>query len=250
MPGKDTNTGAKRAREARRCFGIDDVSPVPCVLTLVEQQARLPVIVGALPDGLAGALWRNGVGSIVWVNGAQVVPRQRFTVAHELGHVRCGHEDMPADTHETISGQTGDPREVQANAFAAELLAPRRGVEKLVGRDPTLEDVVRLAAHFGISAAAGLYRCSTLELLTKRRYEQLRAEIDEGLHHDVWKYLDPEPIRDVLADTGHPRLPPAMAGSALAALLRGEASAGAAASAAGCGIDAARLAAAVAALSR
>ena len=86
MPGKDTNTGAKRAREARERLGLDDASPVPCIVGVVEERAELPVIVGALPDGLAGALWRNGVGSILWVNGAQSVTRQRFTVAHELGH--------------------------------------------------------------------------------------------------------------------------------------------------------------------
>src|SRR3954467_6498834 len=92
MPrGKDTNIGAKRAREARDRFGLDAVSPVPCVLTLVERQARLPVAVGALPDGVAGALYRNGQGSIVWVNSRQSVERRRFTVAHELGHVCCGH---------------------------------------------------------------------------------------------------------------------------------------------------------------
>jgi Zn-dependent peptidase ImmA (M78 family) len=248
MPSKDTNTGAKRAREARQHLGLDDASPVPCVLTLVEERAELPVIVGALPDGLAGALWRNGVGSIVWVNGGQAVERQRFTVAHELGHVRCGHAGTNVDTHETISGRTHDPREVQANAFAAQLLAPAAGVRALVGRDPDLEDLVRLAAHFGISTVAALYRCSTLGLLSKSRHETLQREIDEKLHHRVWDYLDPEPLRDVLAETEQPRVPPALAGSALAALLDGRVSVGAAASAAGCPAD--RLGDAAAALAR
>src|SRR3954447_20436375 len=151
MASYDTNFGAKRAREARTDLGLDDVSPVACVLTLVEERAQLPVVVGRLPDDIAGALWRNGVGAIVWVNARQTVERQRFTVAHELGHVRCRHAETAVDTAATISGRTQDPREVQANAFAAELLAPRAGVEDMVDRDPGLEDVVRVAAHFGIS---------------------------------------------------------------------------------------------------
>src|SRR3954468_1697896 len=243
MPGKDTNIGAKRAREARERLGLDDASPVPCIVGIVEERAGLPVIVGALPDGFAGALWRNGVGSIVWVNGAQSVTRQRFTVAHDLGHWCCDHGSTPIDTDAMITGQAGDYREVQANAFAAQFLAPAAGVRELVDRDPNLEEVVALAARFGISPVAAVFRCSTLGLLSEARYAQLLDEIDEGLH----QYLNAEPLHDLLAETAHPRLPhapppepapprlpPSLAGSALAGVLAGRVSVGAAASAAGC----------------
>ena len=128
-----------------------------------------------MPDDIAGALWSSGGGSLVWVNASQAVERKRFTVAHELGHVCCRHGDTPVDSQATISGHTHDPREVQANAFAAELLAPRAGVQRMIGRDPGLDDVVRLAAHFGVSTIAALYRCSTLELVSARRYDAAQA---------------------------------------------------------------------------
>jgi Zn-dependent peptidase ImmA (M78 family) len=248
MASLQTNRGAKRAREARASLGLDDASPVPCVLTLVEERAELPVIVGSLPEGFAGALWRNGVGSIVWVNGDQVVERQRFTVAHELGHVRCGHAGTAVDTNETIFGGSHDPREVEANAFAAELLAPAAGVRAQIAREPNLEDLVRLAARYGISTIAALYRCRTLGLVSAHRYDQLLGEINEKLHVKLLAYLDPATVRDVLAETEHPRLPPSLAGSALAAVLDGKTPVSAAASAAGCPTD--LLAAAAAALAR
>jgi Zn-dependent peptidase ImmA (M78 family) len=237
MPGKDTNTGAKRAREARDRLGLDAVSPVGCVLTRIEHGAGLPVAVGALPEKIAGALFRNGRGSIVWVNGKQSVERQRFTVAHEYGHVFCGHEGRrKVDTLAIISGVTRDPQEVQANAFAAQFLAPRAGVEAMVDGTPTLEDVVRIAAHFGISTLAALYRLSTLELTSSRRIKALRREIDDGLAGDVWEYLDPARVEDALsAIDGEPRLPP---GSTLEGHVRGETSLGAAAGRTGCSADA------------
>src|SRR4051794_40453437 len=213
MPGKDTNIGAKRAREARAAYGLDDTSPLACAVTLVEEHEQIPVVVGALPDRFAGALWRNGMGTIVWVNAAHGVERQRFTVAHELGHLRCGHEGTALDTPETMSRRTHAPDEVQANAFAAELIAPAAGVRAFVDHQPTLEDVVRLAAHFGMSTVAALYRYSTLGLLSARRQEQLQREIDDRLHHKLWDYLDYEPLRDVLAETEHPRLPASLEGS-------------------------------------
>ena len=238
MPGYDTNFGAKRAREARERLGLDAGSPVGCMLTLVEQRGGLPVVVGRLPEHIAGAVWRNRVGVIVWVNGAQAVERQRFTVAHEFGHVCCRHESTAIDTAETISGRTHVPLEVQANAFAAEMLAPRAGVEALVERDPGLEDVVSAAAHFGISTIAALYRCRTLGLVDRRRYEQLHEEIESGLHRTVWDYLKPATVRDVLSEIDdYPRLPDALASSALAALLRGDTTVTAAARAAGCSAE-------------
>src|SRR4051794_38427168 len=237
MPGKDTNIGAKRAREARERLGLDDLSPVPCVVTLVEERAGLPVAVGALPEKIAGALYRNGMGAIVWVNGKQSVERQRFTVAHEYGHVCCAHEGRrKVDTQAIISGATRDPQEVQANAFAAQLLGPRAGVEAMVDGSPTLEDVVRIAARFGLSTIAALYRLSTLELVSASRAGILRREIDDGLANPVWDYLDPPRVEDALAATnGEPRLP---GGSTLDGLVRGETALGAAAGRTGCAPDA------------
>ena len=108
---------------------------------------------------------------------------------------------------------------------------------------------MRLAAHFGVSTIAALYRCSTLGLVSARRYEQLKREIDEDLHREVWDYLQPETVQDTLSGIEeYPRLPDSLAGSALAALLRGETSIEAAAHAAGC--PAGRLGAAAADLGR
>src|SRR5205823_979942 len=136
-PGRDTNTGAKRAREAREQLGLDAASPVGCVVTLVEQSGGLPIAVGTLPEKIAGALFRNGLGAIAWVNGTQSVERQRFTVAHGYGHVVCKHEgSRKVDTQAIISGATRNPEEVQANAFAAQFLAPRAGVEAMVDGQP------------------------------------------------------------------------------------------------------------------
>jgi Zn-dependent peptidase ImmA (M78 family) len=237
MPGKDTNIGAKRARQARERLGLDAAAPIGCVVTVVEQSAGLPIAVGALPERIAGALFRNGMGSIAWVNGTQSVERQRFTVAHEYGHVFCEHEGRrKVDTPAIISGATHDPQEVQANAFAAQFLAPGAGVEAMVDGRPTLEDVVRIAAHFGVSTLAALYRLSTLELANNRRIEALRREIDGGLAGEVWEYLDPERVADALSvRDGEPRLPP---GSTLDGLVRGETSLGAAAGKTGCPADA------------
>jgi hypothetical protein len=112
MAGKDTNTGAARARETRSALGIDAAEPLGCILTVVERDLGLPVIVAALPQGIAGCCWREGERTVLWVNGTQAAVRQRFTLAHEVGHVRCGHDaDVPVETFATIGGKSTDSRE-------------------------------------------------------------------------------------------------------------------------------------------
>jgi Zn-dependent peptidase ImmA (M78 family) len=87
----------------------------------------------------------------------------------------------PVETFVTLAGKRTDSREVQANAFAAELLAPAAGVTALIGGvEPGLEKVVQVAARFGISTIAALYRLNSLGLTA--RYEELADRIGDGEH--------------------------------------------------------------------
>jgi Zn-dependent peptidase ImmA (M78 family) len=225
MASIDSNRGAKRAREARAALGLDPAAPLRCLLTVVEERAGFPVVVTALPDDVAGACYRDAGGAVLWVNGSQFRPRQRFTLAHELGHAWCRHDGkLELDTFETLNGRTSSPFEVQANAFAAEFLLPRSGMEDVVAGEPTLEEVVVISAHYGVSAVMVVYRLKQLRLASDRRIEQLHAEADEGLHHDVFRRLGLTPLSDRLGAIDHlPYLSPALDGTSLGAALRGDA---------------------------
>ena len=187
MASKDTNTGAKRARETRSELGLSAEEPLECLLTLVERQLELPVVIAALPQPIAGCCWHDGARIVLWVNGTHAAVRQRFTLAHELGHLRCRHDArIEVDTFETLAGKTTDSREIQANAFAAELLAPAAGVRAMVDGEPTLDDVVLIAARFGISTVAALYRLNSLGLTDPLREAQAgdrRRPAQRGLGH-------------------------------------------------------------------
>jgi Zn-dependent peptidase ImmA (M78 family) len=226
MASIDANRGAKRSREARAALGLDPAAPLRCILTVVEERAGHPVVVTALPGDIAGACFNDGGGAVLWVNGSrsQSPPRRRFTLAHELGHAWCGHDgSVEVDTFATLSGRTSSPFEVQANAFAAEFLVPRAGLDEVITREPTLEDTVVVSTHFGVSAIMVVYRFRQLGLASEQRAEQLEAEIEEKLHLKVADDLDLRPRRDRLARIDHlPYLSPALENSALAAALRGE----------------------------
>ncbi|MBV8368568.1 MAG: ImmA/IrrE family metallo-endopeptidase [Candidatus Eremiobacteraeota bacterium] len=106
--------------------------------------------------------------------------RQRFTIAHELGHFRL-HVGRPllletSATHFSLNerrtgGEVPSPyEEAQANRFAAELLMPRSTVEHLFkenfNRATNELLLLRLLANaFEVSSSAIQYRLVNLGLM-------------------------------------------------------------------------------------
>jgi Zn-dependent peptidase ImmA (M78 family) len=195
----------------------------------VEEVGGVGVLCAPLPDGVSGAY--NPDVPLVFVNRHHAVVRQRFTVAHEFGHHRCGHADLKIiDTDDDLRGRTSDPREVQANAFAAEFLAPKVAVERWWAQERGdavgLEAVCRLAYRFGLSALAALFRIDTARVVPAAAVRRMRGEIvDDELHLQIGEQLDlGDPIDDELAriaERREIRLPAAFRGSVLEAVLHG-----------------------------
>lgn len=242
MGGKDTNIGAARARETRAEAALPEDAPPACLLTAVEETLDVPVVIAALPGEVAGCCVKRGEQAVLWVNGRHPTARRRFTLAHELGHLRCGHDgSIPAESFTTLGGKATDSREVQANAFAAELLAPAEAVRAWIGdvRDATLGTIVLMAADFGLSPIAALYRLNGLGLLDDD-YEELQARILAGDDVPLRAELEAPELDDALSRITAaelPRLSPALHGTALHAVVRGAASTAEAARIAGCDPD-------------
>src|SRR5690242_20712862 len=80
---------------------------------------------------MSGLLFHEDGYIIIGVNELHPKTRQRFTIAHELGHLELhSHDELHIDRNYRIylrnqlSSQAVDPAEIEANAFAAELLMP------------------------------------------------------------------------------------------------------------------------------
>lgn len=218
-----TNRGAKRAREARRDLGLDPHEPVADLVLTVEG-AGAHVLVLDLPDDLAGAfLGRPGLPLLV-ICGTDFVGRQRFTLAHELGHFRIGH-DPHVDRLADVRGQVRSQREVEANAFAAEFLIPRAGLlawAEARSGPVTLEDVCVLACRYGVSAVAMRFQLATAGLLTDGGLaRRLDEEIADGTHAELCFQLGLSGPDDTLARMELPRLPAVLRDSKLGDLLAG-----------------------------
>lgn len=94
--------------------------------------------------------------------------RQRFTIAHEIGHVALGHL-VPGKTEyrdevRDFFASVRDSKEVEANKFAAQLLMPADITKKMFASigGPSLEELAQL---FNVSTAAMRFRLINLGLI-------------------------------------------------------------------------------------
>jgi Zn-dependent peptidase ImmA (M78 family) len=171
--------GYKGARELRRSLDVGRHQRVDPF----ELARRLNIIVVRRPLNerkIAGAyLYRAAEDrSFILVNATDVLARQRFTAAHELGHWRFDRQQSTVVDDDLEHSSTIEER--RANTFAAELLLPEAAVKQWQPERPwgeRAEDVAALAIAFGVGYEATLWRLLNAKFLNDT--EPLRARQGE-----------------------------------------------------------------------
>ncbi len=123
-------------------------------------------------EPLAGFLYFAGRIGHAFVDANDILPRRRFSAAHELGHAVLHRERMGryrADSQKTLleDNESTDVLEREANQFAAELLMPEEIVRARVAEIRT--------AHGGCPVGVLVHRLSA-ELLVSREAMRFRLK--------------------------------------------------------------------------
>ena len=192
---------------------------------LESQGVRTAVV--ALPENISGlTLFDEKIGVFVVINAAHVSVRQRFSLAHEFGHVLMDRGRAPAPSR---AENRADLLEVRANAFAAEFLLPADGVAQFVmafgkggasrsqitvfdeaepvqveqravpgSQDIQIYDLALLAHHFGASRISALYRLKNVRLINEGEFKRLLMEEESGAGNMIASVLAaPESTRQI-----------------------------------------------------
>ena len=94
--------------------------------------------------------------SVVSINLNRPVTRQRFTAAHELGHIML-HAEIKGENFLCPIFGTKSPVEREADEFASYLLMPNNELNKLIDKyqdengNVNLDDCLLIAEYFGVS---------------------------------------------------------------------------------------------------
>jgi Zn-dependent peptidase ImmA (M78 family)/DNA-binding XRE family transcriptional regulator len=151
---------------AQELLTAASVEGPPVKVARIAHLCGVRVVASPLADALSGAILGLEDGPVIAVNESQAPGRQRFTIAHELGHHLLRHHDR---FHVDLSAHTevGEPpgynwlHEREANEFAADLLMPAA----MVRREATEAKSPRtLARRFQVSPMAMSYRLVNLRL--------------------------------------------------------------------------------------
>ncbi len=157
------------------------LNPIPDLIDTIEAKG-----VKVLITQYDGHKYFNGLSA--QVNGAPVVvvgknwvgDRQRFTLAHELGHLVL---------HGLLSERLNE--EQACNRFAGAFLVPKESVKTCLGERRTrleLRELLLLKLEWGLSMMAWSFRAKDLNIISNAAYKELWRQ-----HMQNWKAEGKEP---------------------------------------------------------
>lgn len=173
-------SGRQLARDVRTHLDLG-MNPIGDIEGLLEDLGVLVIArpLGDESDSLAGVCTNHPRFRAALINTDQWGTRQRFTAAHELGHILFGdaadswRNDHDADLR---TGSTST-EEVRANAFAAELLLPLDVLGVRIQRAGSVTEALFTDTMFdyGVSLQTMAYRLLDGGHLDRDEMEQWRA---------------------------------------------------------------------------
>ena len=163
-----TDNPEAAANEARRRTGHDNL---PVDVRAIAVELGVAVAIRPLPSALSALIVRHGENAAICVNATEFHGRQRFSIAHELGHFVLHHADhhfIEYGVSPSVEGESPGyswEAEQHANRFAAELLMPGDRIRA----DAPHFSLSRLARRYDVSEVAMGNRLGNLGLVQQGR---------------------------------------------------------------------------------
>ena len=155
----------RAARSLRDYWGLGN-DPIPNLVELLEEQGiKVLVLDLANIDGLSARVRRAGKGAVpvIVVNRKNWGERQRFTLAHELGHLVMD-----------VAAKLDEEKAVQC--FAGAFLMPANALWQKIGKHRKSigwSELFELKQLFGVSVQAITYRCRVLGIFSEALFQRL-----------------------------------------------------------------------------
>ena len=156
----------------KEILNINKISSAPVDLEKVAKGFGVKIEYSKLENDISGFLYLKDKTPIIFVNKLHPITRQRFTIAHELGHLILNHQgdlfvDKGSILFRNTHSQNGIVKEErEANRFAAELLMPEEILLKeFIENEIDIENadqLNKLANKFEVSTQALTIRLTNL----------------------------------------------------------------------------------------
>ena len=180
----DFNDAEKAAEKFRNFIEISNKQPISDLINILENLGIIIIQVKNYDnrfsdfDGLSEIV--EGVPVIVLLDGITDGARQRFTIAHELGHLILDIKNERIDS------------EKLANRFASALLIPKEAIINEFGslrKKISFYELNAFKNEYKVSYAAIVYRLKDLNIINEYLYKKLNIFISKNIGKN-----DPNPI--------------------------------------------------------
>jgi Zn-dependent peptidase ImmA (M78 family) len=164
------------AKEAARLIAELKIKKAPVSVDKIARHIGAVIRNSPLDTEISGMVFIKDGVPVIGVNALHHPNRQRFTIAHEIGHLVLHRDYIGSHLHvdkqypvlmrDSKASQGIDRIEIEANQFAAELLMPRALILELLDDEGVdLDDegpIEMLALRFKVSKQAMTHRLSSL----------------------------------------------------------------------------------------
>ena len=171
------------ARKYREIINFSVIQPISNLISVLENLGIMIIQIADVNnyikdfDGLSEVV--NNVPFIVLLNNIKDGARQRFTIAHELGH-------LVMDVSDNLDA------EKMCHRFASAFLMPKESIINEFGsfrKNISLFELKAFKEEYRVSYAAIIYRLKDLNIISEYLYKKLSIEISTIITKN-----DPEPI--------------------------------------------------------
>lgn len=175
------------ANKFRTFIKISNIQPISDLINILE---NLGIIIIQVKnpnnrfddfDGLSEIV--NNIPVIVLLDGIKDGARQRFTIAHELGHLLLNINDKDVD------------EEKLCNRFASALLMPREAVINEFGlsrKNISFFELMAFKNEFKVSYTAIIYRLKDLNIISNYLYKNLCIFLSQRIGKNDSNPIQPE----------------------------------------------------------
>ena len=159
------------------------ICELPVSVSIICRNMGIPIkLYNADNDNSGYSTIINGK-PIIFVKSTELAERQRFTTAHELGHILLGH----VGKYKLANREPSDkdyPIEQAANVFASRLLAPA-----CVLWGCNIRTAEQIAVNCKISVQSAEYRQKRMEILY-RRNAFLTSPLERKVYENFREYIE------------------------------------------------------------
>ncbi len=164
------NTTSGNREKAIGLLKMAGIDAPPVDVNKVAKVLGFDVVPFVYPDEFSGEIYIEEDIKSIGVNEKHSKSRQRFTIAHEIGHYINGHTyyDKTGKIYKDEGFDFSNPlhqQEKEANMFASELLVPREFIIKDLNNFGL--DIVKLTELYQVSEQMLWVRLTSLGLASK-----------------------------------------------------------------------------------